>query len=86
VATNKHRCITDIYSITPTKCSGLFIPDSHTGNKVYGIHDVRDIYLQQLGFHPVAMFGKHVPKQERDKPCTQGDTIHNTNNNTEYTK
>jgi len=36
------------------------------------------IYLLQLGFHPLAIVGKIVQKQERDKLYTKGETIDKT--------
>ena len=46
------------------------------------------IYLLQLGFHPVAVIGRHVQKLETDSK--KGETIHkkykNNTNNKEYTK
>ena len=42
-------------------------------NKKFMIYD---IYLLRLGFHPVAVVGRLVLKQERDS--TKGETIHKT--------
>jgi len=72
VANNKQHGITGVSSITPTQCRRLFSPDSHNGKCRCMIYD---IYSLQLGFHPVAMVGKIVQKQERDKLYTEGQTI-----------
>jgi len=72
VASNKQHGITDLSSITPTQCRRLLSPDSHKGKFRYMIYD---IYSLQLGFHPVAMVGKIVQKQERDKLYTKGQTL-----------
>ena len=45
-----------------------------------------DIYLLQLGFHPVAVVGKRVQKQERDSSIHKEKQYTKQYKRTEYTK
>jgi hypothetical protein len=45
-----------------------------------------DIYLLQLGFHPVAVVGRLVQKEERDSYLQKEEKFTKQYRSTEYTK
>ena len=47
---------------------------------------IYDIYLLQLGFHPVAVVGKLVQKWDRDSYIQKQKQYRKQYKNTEYTK